>query len=74
MNVWRKGGDGRYHSQGSSYSSQIHPHTYWLLTQAVRIIEDASRGWLNDRDTEILEDMRFTLISLNPRNGKKKEG
>jgi len=68
MNVWRKGSDGRYHSQGSSYGTTMHPHHYWLLTQAVRIIGE--HGWLNDRDSEILEDMRFTLISLNPRNGK----
>lgn len=72
MNVWRKGSDGRYHPQGSAYTTPVHPHVYWLLQQAIRIIDAAQPGGVASRDKEIVEDLRFTVISLNPRNGREK--
>jgi hypothetical protein len=50
----------------SSYGSKIHPHHYWLIERMHNMLE--RNGCLDYEDPEIIEDIRWTLITCNSKN------
>ena len=50
----------------SSYGSKIHPHHYGLIERMYNMLE--RNGCLDYEDPEIIEDIKWTLITCNPKN------
>jgi hypothetical protein len=50
----------------SSYGSKLHPHHYWIIERMYNMLE--RNGCLDYEDPEIIEDIKWTLITCNPKN------
>ncbi len=50
----------------SSYGSKLHSHHYWLIERMYNMLE--RNGCLDHEDPEIIEDIKWTLITCNLKN------